>query len=54
VHGVQVSGHFQRGDYQKALEASETAKKWCIWGAVLGPIATVIVIGLQVMLELQR
>jgi hypothetical protein len=54
VHGVQVSGHFQRGDYKKALEASETAKKWCIWGALLGPIATVLVIGLQIMLEMQR
>lgn len=53
VNGAQVSGHYQRGDYQKALESSEAAKKWCIMGALLGPIATVILIGLQIMAEMR-
>ena len=48
VNAVQVSNHYSRGEYEKAVEASEAAKKWCIWGALLGPIATIILIALQI------
>jgi hypothetical protein len=54
VHGIQVSSHYQRGDYDKALQASETAKKWCIWGALLGPIAAIILVAIQIMAETRR
>jgi hypothetical protein len=30
IYASQVNGHLARGDYQSAMQASKTAKTWCI------------------------
>lgn len=47
IYGVQVSSYYTQGNYEKAVEASETAKKWCVWGAVIGGIIVVLWVVLQ-------
>lgn len=42
VFAAQVDGKYNSGDYAGALESSEKAKKFAIWGAVGGIIVGVI------------
>ena len=43
VYAAKVDGLYSQGDYQAAQEASEKAKKWAMWGAIIGVAATIIV-----------
>ena len=51
LKATKVDTHLGRGDRAAAISASENAKKWCIWGLVLGIITNVIIGALQVMAE---
>lgn len=42
VFAAQVSGKWQSGDYQGAMESSRKAKNFAIWSAVVGVIAAVL------------
>ena len=53
VNAVQVNSKLAAGDYQGAVEASNNAKKWCVISAVLGAIAVVIYIALQIVVASQ-
>lgn len=44
VKSSQVSGLWAQGRYAEAHNASEDAKKWAIWSAIVGAIIIVIVI----------
>jgi hypothetical protein len=42
VYSSKVSGLWAQGRYAEAQAASDTAKKWAIWGAVAGVIVLII------------
>ncbi len=42
VKSSQVSSHYAAGNYDAAVQASKSAKKWAIWGAVGGVAISVI------------
>jgi ABC-type Fe3+ transport system permease subunit len=42
VYAAKVDGLYNSGDYQGAQEASDNAKKWAMWGAIIGVVATII------------
>lgn len=48
LNASKVDTHLARGDHAAAVAASENAKKWCIWGLVLGLMANLIFISLRV------
>jgi len=42
VYASKVSGLWAQGRYPEAQVASDTAKKWAIWGAVAGVVVGII------------
>ena len=48
VYASKVDTLLAQGNHAGAVEASESAKKWCIWALALGIIVNVLVIGLQI------
>ena len=44
VKATQVSGLWAQGRYAEAQQAADDAKKWAMWGAIIGAIIIVIVI----------
>ena len=42
VKSTQVSGLWAQGRYAEAHQAADDAKKWAIWGAVIGGIIILI------------
>ena len=48
VKASQVSSLYSQGRYQEAVAASEAAKKWAIWSAIVGVVLSIIVILLQI------
>ncbi len=48
VKASQVSGLWGQGRYAEAHKASEDAKKWAIWSAIVGAIVILIVIVLNI------
>ena len=42
VKATQVSGLWAQGQYAEAQKAADDAKKWAMWGAIIGAIAIVI------------
>lgn len=42
VFAAQVDGKYNSGDYAGALESSEKAKKFAMWGAIAGVVVTVL------------
>ena len=49
VKASQVSSLYNQGRYQEAVAASEAAKKWAIWSAIVGVVLSIIVIVLQIV-----
>ena len=49
VKASQVSSLYSQGRYQEAVAASEAAKKWAIWSAIVGVVLSIIVIVLQIV-----
>ena len=49
VHAAQVNTHQGRGEYEKALKASDEAKKWCWIGFLIGIPANIIILLLEIM-----
>ncbi len=49
VKASQVSSLYSQGRYQEAVAASEAAKKWAIWSAIVGVVISIIVIVLQIV-----
>jgi hypothetical protein len=49
VNAAQVNTHQGRGEYEKAVKASDEAKKWCWLGFILGIPVNIIIFLLQVM-----
>ena len=43
VYSSKVDGLYAQGDYAGAQEAADNAKKWAMWGAIGGVIATIII-----------
>jgi len=41
VYASQVNSKYTLGDYDGALQASKNAKKWMIWGLIVGLIIAV-------------
>ncbi len=41
INGAKVDGLYKAGDYQGAVDASENAKKYAVWGMILGFIVIV-------------
>lgn len=48
IFSTKVKPAYQSGDYQGALDASKKAKMWCLVALILGLIANILVIGLQI------
>jgi hypothetical protein len=46
VKASQVSGLWAQGNYAGAQSASDSARKWAMWSAILGIVAIVIYGGL--------
>lgn len=44
VKATQVSGLWAQGRYAEAQQAADDAKKWAMWGAIIGAIIIIIVI----------
>ncbi len=44
VKASNVSGLYSRGDYEGAVQAANDAKKWAMWGAIIGVVGTVLYI----------
>ena len=42
VNAAKVNSKLAQGDYPGAVQASESAKKWCIVSAILGVIAVIV------------
>ena len=42
VKASQVSSLYNQGRYQEAVAASEAAKKWAIWSAIVGVVLSII------------
>ena len=42
VKASQVSSLYSQGRYQEAVAASEAAKKWAIWSAIVGVVLSII------------
>ena len=42
VKSTQVSGLWAQGRFAEAHQASEDAKKWAMWGAIIGAVLIVI------------
>lgn len=42
VKATQVSGLWAQGQYAEAQKAADDAKKWAMWGAIIGAIAIVV------------
>ena len=42
VNASKVNSAYDNGDYEGALKASNDAKKWATWGAVIGLIVAVV------------
>ena len=53
VHAAKVNSLVAQGQYDLALKASEDAKKWCWLGFLLGIVANVIVVALQIFAQTQ-
>jgi len=51
VKSTQVSGLWAQGKYAEAHQASDEAKKWAVWSAIVGGIAILIgiIVNLAVM-----
>lgn len=49
VKASQVSGLWAQGRYPEAQQASQDAKKWAIWSAVVGVILIIIVFAARVV-----
>lgn len=45
VNATKVESRYYGGDYDGALEASQSAKKWCIWAVVVCVIGLVLYLG---------
>ncbi len=41
VYASQVNSKFSAGNYEGAVKASKSAKKWMTWGIVIGAITVV-------------
>lgn len=48
VKATQVSGLWAQGRYAEAHQASDDARKWAMWGAIIGAIAIIIAIVINV------
>ncbi|GAA1481237.1 hypothetical protein GCM10009624_16770 [Gordonia sinesedis] len=44
VKSTQVSKLWAQGDYAGAQKAADEAKKWAIWGAVIGVVVLVLIV----------
>jgi hypothetical protein len=49
IFSTKVKPAFQLGDYAGAADASKKAKMWCIIALIVGVIANILVIGLQIV-----
>ncbi|MHB8273686.1 MAG: CD225/dispanin family protein [Dermatophilaceae bacterium] len=49
VFSTQVNSKWAMGDVAGAQDASEKAKKFAMWGAIVGVIVTVVVVMLRVL-----
>ena len=49
IHAAKVNSLVERGDYAGAREASDQAKKWSMYGFVIGLALNLIVVVLQVL-----
>jgi interferon-induced transmembrane protein len=42
VKATQVSGLWAQGQYAEAQKAADDAKKWAMWGAIIGAVGIVL------------
>ncbi|MDD5816939.1 MAG: CD225/dispanin family protein, partial [bacterium] len=49
VKASQVSTFYSQGLYAEAEEASKSAGKWAMWGAIISVVATVLYISVLLM-----
>ncbi|MDR0844816.1 MAG: CD225/dispanin family protein [Tannerella sp.] len=49
INSSKVSSLYAIGDYAGAQSASESAKKWAIWSAIIGPILYIIFVIIYVV-----
>ena len=49
VKSTQVSGLWAQGQYAEAQKASDDAKKWAMWSAIIGAVVIVIAIIVNVV-----
>lgn len=49
VKSTQVSGLWAQGQYAEAQKASDDAKKWAMWSAIIGVVVIVIAIIVNVV-----
>lgn len=45
VKSSEVNNAYAAGDYTRAYNSSQSAKNWCIWGAVCGVVFSVFYVG---------
>ncbi|ORV35488.1 hypothetical protein AWC00_25940 [Mycobacterium conspicuum] len=48
VKSSQVSGLYAQGRYAEAQASADSARKWIIWSVIIGLIAEVVVIAVNV------
>lgn len=53
VNAAKVNTHLARGEYDRAVEASNEARKWCVIGFIVGIPTTLIFFWLRTMGEMR-
>lgn len=54
LQAAKVDPALRAGDYQAAVEASNAAKKWCLLSVVIGLVANIAFIALQIFVLSQQ
>ena len=54
INAAQVNSHLSQGNYAKAREASEAAKKWSMIGMIVGLLVNLVVAALQIIAATQN
>ena len=44
IYASKVDGLYMQGNYQAAQDASDKAKNWAMWGAIIGGVSTILII----------